>query len=375
MLFSMKNVIFFYPRPNEIREFRFEKDKFGKRTKTIFKDVMIGPEEAERGLLVRSNIVTPSFLLDFGREPADDRKRVLYQKALVRAKQPQLAVTKWAELTLPLAQPCSLSRLHISVRPDGYRYDPPADPRDVDWHVDFADADTFYGYSGSLFAQEEIMVAEHPELHAIREYLISASKISEIHYPTCMDQRLQVATPILVKGAQRCLSINASADSATNRPCIYGQRFGQAGIGTVMRSTTVIDPPTITNVIAMCALLNGDGEYKETEIAYHLRTAYTAFSAAKHESGSGSAWINSGNWGCGAFGGNKALMATIQFIAADLAGIDGFVYHAFDYESAIVANEALGKLRAYLTSRPRVLAEVIDHLCAQKFRWGSSDGN
>jgi len=39
--------------------------------------------------------------------------------------------------------------------------------------------------------------------------------------------------------------------------------------------------------------------------------------------------IHTGNWGCGAYGGNPEIMALLQMAAARLAGIDELVYHTF----------------------------------------------
>ena len=67
--------------------------------------------------------------------------------------------------------------------------------------------------------------------------------------------------------------------------------------------------------------------------------------------------IHTGNWGCGthseggrprhsypifvgAFGGNRTLMALIQFIAARFAGVDEIVYHAFDQQGVDACNAA-----------------------------------
>jgi hypothetical protein len=40
--------------------------------------------------------------------------------------------------------------------------------------------------------------------------------------------------------------------------------------------------------------------------------------------------IHTGNWGTGAYGGNRVLMAALQLLAARLARTDTFVYHTVD---------------------------------------------
>jgi len=41
--------------------------------------------------------------------------------------------------------------------------------------------------------------------------------------------------------------------------------------------------------------------------------------------------IHTGHWGCGAYGGNKSLMAILQIIAAEAAGVR-LMYHTLDQE-------------------------------------------
>lgn len=50
--------------------------------------------------------------------------------------------------------------------------------------------------------------------------------------------------------------------------------------------------------------------------------------------------VHTGNWGTGAFGGNKVLMACIQMYAARVAGLDELVFHTFE-PSATAANPLL----------------------------------
>ena len=63
-----------------------------------------------------------------------------------------------------------------------------------------------------------------------------------------------------------------------------------------------------------------------------LTTAYTAFCAARSETegalgGGGRTVVHTGFWGCGAFGGNRVLMVSLQVVAAVMAGLDGLVLH------------------------------------------------
>lgn len=40
--------------------------------------------------------------------------------------------------------------------------------------------------------------------------------------------------------------------------------------------------------------------------------------------------VHTGNWGTGAFGGNRILMATIQLLASQVAQVDELVFHTFE---------------------------------------------
>ena len=95
----------------------------------------------------------------------------------------------------------------------------------------------------------------------------------------------------------------------------------------------------------MAAPACGNGDYTEQEIAYVLNAAFTGFSAARRESkrfagASSRAVIHTGFWGCGAFGGNRALMTILQAMAADLAGVD-IEFWAFDQAGLQTSRDAM----------------------------------
>jgi len=57
----------------------------------------------------------------------------------------------------------------------------------VEWHVNFADPRLFTAYGSGLLAQDEMQVAEHPALGALREAL------SARRWPTLTEERGAVA--------------------------------------------------------------------------------------------------------------------------------------------------------------------------------------
>jgi hypothetical protein len=117
----------------------------------------------------------------------------------------------------------------------------------------------------------------------------------------------------------------------------------------------------------------GSGRYTHSEIAEVLRTAVVGFAACKAESDTNECVVYTGNWGCGAFGGNPVLMALLQFCAARIAGVDKLRFHPLsnkrDCEKALVLFDELMPRSPVQTSR---LLDSVEKLGLQ---WGTSDGN
>ena len=135
-----------------------------------------------------------------------------------------------------------------------------------------------------------------------------------------------------------------------------------------------IEPPTTTNVIAMAAPSGGQGRYSGEQIAHILTTAWTGFRAAVLECGSGPVAIHTGFWGCGAFGGNRVLMAMLQVIAAGAAGVERLVFHAPGDPGAAL-DSALRKIRENFAGAPMSDVDLVRRIVAMEFEWGKSDGN
>merc|ERR1719473_652325 len=119
---------------------------------------------------------------------------------------------------------------------------------------------------------------------------------------------------------------------------LYGNRFATAKGDDVLAQITIFDSPRPSNILAIEAPKPSRGSHTHGQITDILITAYSGFSAARSVSveravGSGSqvpaVRVHSGHWGCGAYGGNKPLMAILQVIAAQLTGVE-LSYHAFD---------------------------------------------
>jgi len=308
----------------------------------------------------------------------DANKRVVFDIACHPDDAPvgRLTYTRWAAASLPEHIDVA-SAAGLAVGRDGYfDYAPTLDAIDgVEWHVNFADPHLFFAYGSSLFAQDEMQVAEHPALGSLREALEAAG-----HRAVTVDRG--VPSPVLVTGVERRVRIATDPDAKQGRPNgLYGNAFARASADAVARATMRIEPPTITNLIAMAAPTGGRGRYRVEEIQSVLVTALTGFRAAVLESerlrgAAGPVAVHTGYWGCGAFGGNRVLMAMLQVIAAQMAGLDRLAFHVGHPGGMAPLDEALRIVRDDFGSAGRLAtADLIDRIAATGFEWGVGDGN
>lgn len=282
--------------------------------------------------------------------------------------------SRWKAGELPARVDVAGAAGRLDSRPDVYDYEPCLGQAGLEWHVNFADPYLFVAYSGQLLAQDELQVLEHPVLGALKESLraagIEATTVSLEEGPT----------PVLVMGAERRCALATNPDASEGRPeGLYGNAFQRASQEAVVRATRVIEPPTVSNVLAMAAPGGGYGKYSEEDIVDVLRTAQAGFHAARLKSvatlGENSAVaVHTGFWGCGAFGGNRVLMAMLQLIAAEMAGLDRLVFHAFN-ESGVDALGQATRLMGSELDATMDAADLIAALVGMSFEWGVSDGN
>lgn len=282
-----------------------------------------------------------------------------------------LTVSRWTPRVLPLAEPPS-TRTAIELRPDVFTYDPPA-AGTREWHLNFAHSSLFIAYAGPLFAQDEQQVAEHPVLACVRERLTARPEPGLA--PLTRDG--EHATPVLVRGAQRRGAVATDVDPDAGRPYgLYGNAFARAPIEAVLRATQRIDPPTFSDILAIEAPPGGTGRYVLSQLFDVVMTAFAGFTAARDESlaadGPVAVCVHTGHWGTGAYGGDRVLMAMLQFLAARAAGLDRLVFHTVDRAGERPCREALDRLDALAGATFEQTLLAID---AMAFRWGVSDGN
>mgnify|MGYP000138550059 CR=1 FL=1 len=282
----------------------------------------------------------------------------------------EVGFSRWAAMPLPEEVDLAVAEALLEQRPGFYDYEPVLEGA-AEWHVNFADPDLFFAYASGLFAQDEMQVLEHPVLGALREALPELGC-------TARTVVAGAPTPVLVTGVERRLAVATEPDAERGRPRgLYGNAFAAAPVEAVLAATRRIEPPTITNLIAMAAPRPGSGTYRAEEITDVLVTASTGFRAAALESArlrpQGPVVVHSGFWGCGAFGGNRTLMVTLQAIAAAMAGLTRLVLHIGGPEG----EEPVAQARELLTELRPVsrVSDLVGRLVARGFPWGLSDGN
>lgn len=286
-----------------------------------------------------------------------------------------ITVSRWAQTPWEPARRWCDATTEIVVQEDVFGYAPSAAGA-LEWHVNFAHTILFVAYGGPLFAQDEMQVAEHPALGSVREWLTSV----DLPGLRPVTRESGVATPILLRGVERrcrvATDVNLDEDRVSG---LYGNSFGRARVASVRRAVRVIDPPTVSNLLAMEAPNGGSGGYTRAQLVEVLATAYTGFCAVREESvlaggAETEVAIHTGHWGTGAYGGDRVLMAALQLLAARAAGLTTLVFHTVDERGSGPVREAMSLLKSLELTAPTV-DEALDALAAAGFVWGHSDGN
>jgi hypothetical protein len=305
-----------------------------------------------------------------------------------------ITFSRWHQMPLPETLTRNDLCPRFDLREDYFTYETPPEER-VDWHLNFAHYDLFCAYGGPLFAQDEMQVAEHPALASLRHALID----SGIKPLTVEDG---IPTPALIMGVERRCIVETNVDPVLGRLYgLYGNHFNRASEEVIRQATKVIEPPTISNILAMEALAYSTNQlpcleilpfdmeasvygtapsirYTQQEIEFILSTAITGFSAAVRESKKNDSAIqvaiHTGFWGCGAYGGNRILMPLLQMIAACCSDLDILVFHSpidsMEYYSAIDLLEKVLPI-----DQPVKVNNLISQVESIGFEWGISDGN
>lgn len=119
--------------------------------------------------------------------------------------------------------------------------------------------------------------------------------------------------------------------------------------------------------------------YTRTQVCEILSTATTGFTAVlaetQHLFGSKARpAVHTGFWGCGAFGGNRVMMAALQVAAARLAGLPRLVFFAFD-EQGMADLKAGQQFVDRCWQKSDNVDALVRQLAESGLAWGVSDGN
>ncbi len=290
--------------------------------------------------------------------------------------------TRWA-----MSPPSSSVELHFcDIQGKKGFYDYPLSTPGC-WHVNFADPRLFAAYGSRLMAQDEWQVLEHPVLGSLREALLHAG------HPALTRENGR-STPVAISNVPRVCSLDLTdspPDSKKtawwsrikkrplNPASLYGNEFAAASKEKILQAITLLKPPSYSNIIAIAAP-TGLGRYSQSQILDILQTAFNGFAAAVMESQraglkTDQVQIHTGWWGCGAFGGNRVLMAMIQVLAARMAGAGKLCFYIGDECNRFDLEEGLAHLENLSAGAGRDIDAIVDEIEALGFRWGKSDGN
>tara|TARA_R110002096_G_scaffold143328_1_gene299093 strand:+ start:52152 stop:53198 length:1047 start_codon:yes stop_codon:yes gene_type:complete len=334
---------------------------------TISKRVTDSDTARERAefLLAGATFESSKLLSEFPPQIEHAKKRLLFERSLAGGLSGRVTIERFCAFPLPDRYRPFAPAIEILAREGHFQY---VSCGVGDWFMNFAHHDLFSGYGHFMLAQDEVQVAEHPVLACIREMMLSRSDLLRP-----ISAEVRSPTPVLVRGAQRCMELNTRA--------VYGARFARSTEDTIRQSMAVITPPTLTNILAIEApISSGNAIYTRGDIQLALDTAYSGFRAVvlntiSAPEGPEPITVNTGNWGCGAYGGNLQLMVSIQLMAACLAGVSKIIFHCGENQTADIAKYRTS-LATQFKFRPGVkVQDVLNRLVAAEFPWGKPDGN
>lgn len=292
------------------------------------------------------------------------RKEAIHNDVRDRSDAGHMRVSRWSG-TASRPRPDSLrGPTQVQIQPGFYRYDAVTVGTHA-WHVNFADEELFGYYGTDLFAQDEVQVLEHPALGSAREYLLTKALqqgcLTAKCYPSLVDER-GAPTPWLFQGVPRVLSVDTAQ--------LYGNAFAGATSEQLRGAITVGVGGQSSNIVCIAAprKKHSTKHYTAEVLAAAYDMALAGFSAVAAATPQGTeVVVVTGHWGCGAFGGDRFVMAVVQILAASAAGLDRLVYCAADkdgYQTVCMAREFVAK------SRPNVL----EALLATKPCWRAGNG-
>ncbi|KAJ6236604.1 poly(adp-ribose) glycohydrolase [Anaeramoeba flamelloides] len=336
-------------------------------------------------------------------------KQVIAQKMFEKEikNNKELIFSKWSIVKHP--ESCEVKKLEIEMREDTFPYEA-TEENETAWYPNFADKRLFGYYSGSLLAQDELQVLEHPILGSLRDCLTKVS--DSVDHCEPLTRSGQTPTPILIMNAERRCHFHVEPNVKEGRPFgLYGNTFARTFTNIVIKALELLNPPTFSNIYAMEAPKYGRGDYTFNQIYDLFSQCYTGYTAAKILSSvpklkkksqirfndqndfnfldkeetielnpiEQTVTIHLGHWGCGAYGGSRIMATIIQLLAGCLTGVDKMVYHTFNKIGSKEYNIGFQILQELIEKHEKdgkiAIMEILSDIEELKIQWGHSDGN
>ena len=346
----------------------------------------------KKGLLWRDFLDTKEIMNNYPPKFMNPHKSWIYSQIPFdeSTSSPKITLSRWQTLPLPfkdeIIKPSS-GKTIIVKHADMFKYTQTPQDNGVQsnvWYLNFADRNLFGYYQGALFAQDEMQVLEHPVLGSVRHWLEEKSIIDSRYHPYTQNAEGN-ATPYLLQNIERRVFVSTDENKSLGRPFgLYGNNFMQASSEAIQNATHILSPPSVSNILAISAISKGHGRYSRYQINKLFSTLYTGFMAARIETQQNEndefeeqreTIIHTGNWGCGAFGGNAIIIAIIQITAAFCVGIDKLVYHTLTKHTQFTQAKEIfeNNIKSVLFDKgPSAALLSIENLGLE---WGIPDGN
>ena len=241
----------------------------GEQTEVISKVRNI--ETNTSGLVHREQFNCKQLMTKFPPQFKDKRKKSIFKSIVPNGAKDcpgYMVYSRYQLIELPtvIPDPTDFIQHRLKIEPNIFEYvSNTEDPSTAHFYVNFADANLFGFYSGSLFAQDEIMVLEHPILASLRE------KLLDINQAYCRGS-------VVILNA-----LKHGHFSQTNLDKIYGRKFATSSVDKIKKSVDKCQPVIIDNIVCIASLVGRESKYTKQEIDKILKTAYCGFNGAVSE--------------------------------------------------------------------------------------------
>lgn len=287
----------------------------------------------------------------------------------------KLSFTKFVCLSIP-DEMIYNGKTELEIKAEKYDYLESIENKE--WYVCSSDSELFVGYSSEMFAQEEVLVAEHPVLIGIKKELNLQCKSNSFDgNDQTINQKFSPYVyynsrimPILIENVERRLKIN-----------LYGEELIKTEYYKIPNHIEVLKTPTHSNLINITCPRNNSKDNiitKET-IEIIFKTIFSGYSSAKINSADKKCVIHTSHWGCGANGCNKYLICILQILISNIVGIEKLCYHNWsvteDKEESNIIEKASEYVK-YITNCNEIKIDtILENLYSLKLKWSDSDNN